>query len=65
MPAASNGVFAINAQPSEVKEEPPVKVEESKAPVKVEAKASPKEVAGPVSKWTLVDSDNEAYLEPE
>ena len=61
----SQGVFAVNAEPAEVKV---VKIEEGasvlgpavKPEVEQEVKVEPKKpVEGPVSKWTMVDYDDE------
>ena len=49
----SQGVFGINAHTAEPKPEP-----------KVEIKQEAKPAVGPVSKWTLVDYDDEAAAAP-
>lgn len=66
----SQGIFASNAQPADIKD---VKVPEGgsilgpavKPEVKAEVKQEEKkQVEGPVSKWTLVDYDDEASAFP-
>lgn len=65
----SKGIFETHAEPSleapapeDTKSEEP---KDAEAKVEIKEEAKPKPTEGPVSKWTLVDYDDESAAYPE